>query len=102
MIAIIEDVIGRFGEEGPTAEELADAKAYLIGSYPLRFVTSNQVARQLLGMQLEDLGIDYIDRRNDMIGALTIEQVRAAAERLFGTGDWIVVTVGPQASAPDG
>lgn len=98
VIALMLETIERFAKEGPTAEELADAKAYLIGSYPLRFVTSSQVARQLLGMQLEDLGIDYVERRNGLIEALTIEDIRAAAQRLFGSDDWVVVTVGPRPS----
>ncbi len=48
--------------EGPTAEELAQAKSYLTGSYLLHFDTSAKVAQQLLAIQLEELGADYIRR----------------------------------------
>ena len=68
---------------GPTDEELAKAKSYLIGSYALRFDTSTKIAGQLVRIQLDDLGIDYIDRRNGLIAAVTLEDVRRAAARLL-------------------
>ncbi|MCP4381102.1 MAG: insulinase family protein [Hyphomicrobiales bacterium] len=98
VIALIESEIMRFASEGPTEEELAGAKAYLIGSYPLRFDTSRSIASQLLGIQLDGLGIDYAERRNDLIAAVTIEDVRRAADRLFGDGEMTVVRVGQPAS----
>jgi zinc protease len=98
VIALVEDEIRRFAKEGPTDKELADAKDYLIGSYPLRFDTSREIAGQLLGIQLDHLGIDYIDKRNDLIAAVTIDDVRRAAARLFGDDKMIVVRVGQPAS----
>ena len=59
VVALMEEEIRRFAEEGPTEAELDAAKAYLIGSYPLRFDTSRAIANQLLGIQLERLGLDY-------------------------------------------
>jgi zinc protease len=97
VISLIEAEIARFASEGPTEDELAKAKSYLIGSYPLRFTTSMQIANQLLSIQLDDLGIDYIDRRNDLIAAVTIEDVRKAAKRLFDE-ELLVVRVGQPAS----
>ncbi len=93
-LGLIQTEIKRFIEEGPTEEEVAKAKSYLIGSYALRFTSSTQIARQLLGIQMDDLGIDYINRRNDMIAAVTVDQVRQAAKRLF-SGGLVIVRVGP-------
>mgnify|MGYP000112017710 CR=1 FL=1 len=98
VISLMTEEIRRFAEEGPTAEELATAKQYLIGSYPLRFVTSGRIADQLLTLQLDGMPIDYVDHRNDLIAALTLDQVKAAAKRLFGSGDFTVVRVGPPQS----
>lgn len=97
VVALIEDEIRQFAAEGPTEKELADAKAYLIGSYPLRFDTSRAIAGQLLGLQLAELGIDYPERRNDLIAAITIEDVRRAAARLFEE-DLTIVRVGQPGS----
>ncbi len=72
-------------KDGPTAAELADAKSYLTGSFALRFDTSSKIASQLVQLQVDDLGIDYIDRRNGLIEAVTLEDVRRAAKRLLDT-----------------
>lgn len=97
VVSLIEDEIARFATEGATDAELEAAKNYLIGSYPLRFTTSTGIASQLLAIQLNDLGIDYIDRRNDLIEAVTIEDIRRVTKRIFGE-DLIVVGVGQPAS----
>jgi zinc protease len=97
VVALIEAEIARFASEGPTEEELAKAKGYLIGSFALRFTTSTRIAGQLLAIQLDNLGIDYIDRRKDLIAAVTVDDVRRVAKRLF-SGDMIVVRVGQAAS----
>lgn len=94
VVALIEDEVKRFAVEGPTEAELAEAKAYLIGSYPLRFDTSGAIADQLLAIQLEDLGIDYIDKRNNLIAAVTIDDIRRVSKRLFGGDGRVVVRVG--------
>ena len=93
MVKLIEEVVRDFAEKGPTEKELADAKNYLVGSYPLRFDTSTKIASLLLAIQQDDLGIDYIDKRNDLISKVTIDDVRRAAKRLF-TDDLVVVRVG--------
>ncbi len=93
-LKIIKEQIEKMATDGPTEKELADAKKYLKGSYPLRFDSSSKIARQLVQIQLEDLGIDYIAKRNDMIDAVTIDDVRRAAKELLGDGDLYVVSVG--------
>ena len=82
-LAVIEGEIARLAKEGPSAEELDKAKKYLIGSYALRFDTSGKIAGQLLQIQLDDLGIDYIHRRNGLMAAVTIEDIRRVAARLL-------------------
>lgn len=94
VVALIEEEVRRFAEEGPTEQELAAAKAYLIGSYPLRFDTSGAIADQLLAIQLDELGIDYVDKRNDLIAAVTIDDIRRVSKRLFGDDGRVVVRVG--------
>jgi zinc protease len=93
-VAIMLDEIKRYATEGPTEAELAAAKDYLIGNFALRFDSSQKIARNLLGFQLDNLGIDYIERRNDLIRAVTREDVMRVAARLW-SGPLSVVTVGP-------
>ncbi|WP_296526631.1 pitrilysin family protein [Rhodoplanes sp.] len=80
---VIEAQIRRMAESGPTADELTQAKSYLKGSYALSFDTSLKIANQLVLIQLDDLGIDYIDRRNGLIEAVTLDDTRRVAKRLL-------------------
>ena len=97
-LALIRAEIKRIADEGPTAEELEKAKSYLIGSYALRFDTSSKISGQLVQIQLDDLGIDYINTRNDQIAAVTLDDVKRVAKRLFADKDLVIVTVGQPGS----
>ena len=91
--ALIQAEIRRLAEEGPSAEELEKAKSYLQGSYALNFDTSTKIAGQLVQIQLDDLGIDYIDRRNSLIASTTLDDVKRVARRLLD-GGMLFATVG--------
>lgn len=93
-VAIMREVIARYADEGPTEEELADTKDYLVGNFALRFDSSRKIGRNLLSFQLDGLGVDYIEHRNDLIRAVTLADVKRVAKRLWG-GPLTVVTVGP-------
>jgi zinc protease len=73
---------------------MADIKAYLTGSFALRFDTSANIANQLLWMMTEGLGHGYMEIRNAQIEAVTIEDVRRVAKRLFDGKDLLVTVVG--------
>jgi zinc protease len=90
-IEIIEQEIRRLADEGPTEEEFTKAKTYLIGSFALGLDTSNRIASQLVQMQLDDLGIDYIERRGSLIDAVTLADAKRVAKRLLSGG--LLVTV---------
>ena len=66
-----------------TAEEVADAKTYLTGAYPLRFDGNARIAGIMVGMQMIGLPIDYIATRNDKVEAVTLEDVRRVAGQVF-------------------
>ncbi len=84
----------RMAATGPTTEELALAKTFLTGSFPLRLSSSGAIAGMLVGMQMENLGIDYIDRRNDYITAVTLEDAKRVAQRIYHPDELTVVVVG--------
>ncbi|HET9715486.1 MAG TPA: pitrilysin family protein [Pseudolabrys sp.] len=90
-LSVIEQQIKRMAEQGPTADELEAAKSFLKGSYALSLDTSSKIAAQLTQIQIDELGIDYIQRRGALIDAVTIEDARRAARRLYGDG--LLVTV---------
>jgi len=91
---VIRNELKRMAEEGPTPEDLDSAKKFLIGSYALRFDTNSKIASQLLGIMQEDLGIDYVEKRNKLIEAVTLDDVKRVGKRVLTTGDLIVTIVG--------
>ena len=99
-IDAINKEVRRMAEEGPTQKELDEAKSYLKGSQMLALDTSSKLASALLQYQLDRLPIDYIEKRNALVDAVTLDQARNAAQRLWAQG-LLTVIVGraPQAAA---
>ncbi len=93
-LSIMREQIEKMAREGPTQAELDAAKKYVIGSYAINFLdTSSKIARALVTIQTENLGIDYIDRRAALINAVTLDDAKAAARKMLG-GEPTVVVVG--------
>jgi zinc protease len=90
-LKVIEDQIHLMADQGPSAEEVEKAKTFLIGSFPLSLDTSSKIASQLVNIQLDNLGIDYFDRRTSLINAVTLADAKRVAKRLLGDG--LLVTV---------
>jgi len=83
-LAVIETEIARMAESGPTEDELAKAKSYLVGSYDLRFDSSTKIASALVSIQRDGFAPAYLDERNGRIEAVTLDDARRVAKRLFG------------------
>ncbi|TGR94606.1 insulinase family protein, partial [bacterium M00.F.Ca.ET.191.01.1.1] len=82
-------------ENGPTEEELAAIKKYLIGAYAINNLdSSSSIASTLVELQVDHLGIDYMKRRASLISAVTLADVRAAAKKLL-SADPAVMVIGP-------
>jgi zinc protease len=93
-LEIVKETMKKFAEEGPTANELAETKTYLTGSYALRFDSNAKIANQLLAIQQDNLGIDYVNHRNGLIEAVTLDQAKAQAKRISHPDKLIVTVVG--------
>ena len=82
-IEVIRDEWRKLARDGVTAEELQAAQTYLTGAYPLRFDGNSQIARILVGMQRQGLGLDYIKTRNAKINAVTLPEINRVAAQLL-------------------
>ena len=91
---VIKAQIQLMAEKGPTQKELDNAKGYLVGSYPLRFDTNAKISNELLGLMVENLGIDYINKRNPEIEAVTLADARRVAAKLLRAEDMLITVVG--------
>ncbi len=100
-LALLRKVIADYAENGPTADELESAKRYIKGAYAVSNLDSSMaVASTLVAIQEDDLGIDYIDRREALIDAVTLEDVKAAAKRLLSAEPSVLV-LGPKLDPDD-
>jgi zinc protease len=93
-LEIIRAEIAHMSETGVSAAELSAAKQYLTGAFPLRLDSGGKVAGILVQMQVESLGIDYLDRRNGYMEAVTMDDIKRVAKRLLNPDRLRVVVVG--------
>lgn len=99
-VEVVRAEWARAAAEGVTAEELAAAKTYLTGSYPLRFDGNGRIADILVGMQLDGLPVEYLERRNAYVEAVTLDDVKRVAARVMQPDGLRFVVVGrPQGLA---
>ncbi len=94
VIALVRAQWRHMRDEGPSEAELDDAKSYLIGSFPLNLDTSGRLASLLVEMQIEKLGVDYLDRRAGLFDAVTLDDARRVAHRLLDPDGLSFVVVG--------
>jgi zinc protease len=99
-IDAVDKEIHLMAEDGPSQQELDEAKSYLKGSQMLALDTSSKLASALLQYQLDQLPIDYIEKRNAIVDAVTLDDAKKASRKLWGQG-LLTVVVGrePQAAA---
>jgi zinc protease len=102
--ATAREEIRRLAEEGPTEEEVRNAKTYLQGSYVVGLSNSGAVAGELLDLQRFGYAPDAIDTYAARVEAVTMDQLRKLARQIFKVDALTRVTVAPAdvagASAP--
>ncbi len=93
-LGLVQSEIRRMAEGDVSEQELADAKTYLTGSFPLRLTSNDRIAALLVSMQVHNLGTDYLENRNGFIEAVTLEDLRRVAARLYDPDGLLTVVVG--------
>ncbi len=95
-LGLVRSEIAAFVKDGPTDDELAQTKTFLIGSYPLRFDTTGKIASLLLGLQLDDFTPDYLTEREGLINAVTKDDIKKAAQKMLSDPLLVVVAGQPK------
>lgn len=93
-IEVTKDVWRDFAENGVTQVEVDEIKTFLTGAYPLRFDGNGEIASILVGMQLTGLPPDYVINRNDILNAVTLDDVNRVAAELLQPENLHFVVVG--------
>jgi len=96
-VQVVKDTLANFAANGPSQQELDDAKTYLTGSFPLAFASNSGTASQLGTFQRQNLDIGYVARRNALIQAVTLADVKRVSKRLFDPARLTVVIGGSPA-----
>ncbi len=97
VLSLIRTEWDRMKNTAATEKELQDAKTYLVGSLPLSLSSTGAIAGLALSLQLDDLSIDYLERRNEQINATTIEDVQRIAKKILDSASMNTILVGSPA-----
>ena len=82
-VGLVQKIWAEMALNGPTEQEVRDAKTYIIGSFPMRLTSSRPIAALLVSLQRDGRSIDYLDGRADRINAVTMADLKRVAKRLF-------------------
>jgi len=91
---VVQEELHRMIDGDIGQKELDDAKTYLTGSFPLRLTSNDRIASLLVSMQSDDLGPNYLEDRNSFIEAVTLEDIKRVAARLYDPESLLTVVVG--------
>jgi zinc protease len=94
-VAAIDHEVRTLAATGPTARELDESRAYLIGSIPRMLETNQSIASFLQMCEDYGLGLDFDQRLPQLLNAVTLEQVHSAAAELLDPARAAVAIAGP-------
>lgn len=94
VIDIVKKEWLKMGQKGVSEEELNEAKNYLVSSYNLRFASIATISDILVYMQKDDLGLDFLQKRNDYVRNVKLKDVNRVAKEYFGNMNTVFVNVG--------
>jgi zinc protease len=87
--------VNRIRDEPATAQEVDDAKKYLLGSLPFALASNESVAGLLLAAERYQLGFDYLDVYRKKVAAVTPADVQRVAKTHLDPKQLTISTVGP-------
>jgi zinc protease len=93
----VREEIERMRSRPVSDEELTSAKKYLTGSFPLRFDSDAEMVGFYSQVEFYGLGLDYPNRYDDLINAITKDDILRVAKKYLHPDEAIVVIVGNQA-----
>ncbi len=101
MLALIAQEWDRMKAAPVSAEELAAAKSYLIGSLPLSLTSTDKISGLLLALRTDDLPIDYLDQREEKIRATSVGDIQRLAKKLLNKDAFLTILVGKPEGVPE-
>lgn len=93
-LGVVKTEFGKMHADGITDNELKDAKTYITGSFALTLTSTDRLAALLMQLRTQELGIDYLDRRDGLINGVTLDDTRRVSARLLDPAKLTTVMVG--------
>jgi zinc protease len=93
-LGVVKAEFGKMHENGITEAELKDAKTYITGSFALSLTSTDRLAAVLMQLRTQDLGIDYLDRREGLINGVTLDDAKRVSARLLDPAKLTTIMVG--------
>jgi len=93
--------LDRIRNEPVSAKEIADAKSYLTGVFPIRLETQEGLTDQLVQIKMLNLPDNYLDRYRDRLQAVTVEDIQRVAQKYVKPDEAALIVVGDGASVPE-
>jgi zinc protease len=91
---LLQQMLTQFIEKGPTAKELEHARKNITGSFPLKIDSNKKIVEYLALIGFYDLALDYLDKFNENIKAVTLDDIRDAFKRRVNPEQMTRIIVG--------
>lgn len=93
-LQVTQQTLKKFINEGPSSQELTNAKRFIKGNFPLRFETNVDIATMLIIMEFYGLPLDRLDTYLNKMNAVTAPQIKAAFQKHVHPDNMVTITVG--------
>ena len=94
VVDISVDEVRRIQRRKVTAQELEDNKSYFTGVLPLQMESNEGMAGQIINMVRYDLGLDYLLHYPQLINAITLDDIRASAQKWLDPENFVLTSAG--------
>lgn len=93
-LKVAKDTLRTFIAEGPSEADVAQAKANLIGGFPLRIDSNRKILEYLSVIGFYQLPLDYLDTWVDQVNKVDVAAVKQAFARRIDLDKLVTVVVG--------
>ena len=98
VLRLVVDQFWRLQRERVGERELADAKAYLTGSFPLTIETPDAIATQVLNVLFYGLPVQQLQSFRERVNAVTVDDIRRVSRYYLRPDRLAIVLVGQAAA----
>ncbi len=97
-IRLVQEALRDFLANGPTEEQVREARRHLAGSFPLQTASNDAITGHLGSIGFYDLPLDYLETYVARVNAVTREDVIGAFRRHVDPERLLLIRVGPESA----